>query len=76
MASVSVARQARPEAVLIVLFLIVALYVLFGGVGGSKSKGNDGSDGAESENLRSQNLEEGLESGKKRMKHSSPEREG
>lgn len=69
MAGVSVARQARPEAVLIALFLIIALYVLFGRVGRSRDKGSDGSDGAESENLRSRNLGEGLESQKKRMKH-------
>lgn len=73
MASDSVARQARPEAVLIVLFLIIALYVFFGRVGRSRGKG---SDGAESENLRSRNLEEGLESEKKRIKHSSSGRDG
>ncbi|KAL0240238.1 hypothetical protein I308_106787 [Cryptococcus tetragattii IND107] len=76
MPSVSETRQARPEAVLIVLFLIIALYVLFGRVGRSRDKGSDGSDGAESENLRSRNLEEGLESEKKRMKHSSSGKEG
>ncbi|WVO21807.1 uncharacterized protein IAS62_003120 [Cryptococcus decagattii] len=68
MAGVSVARHARVEAILIVLFLIIALYVPFGRVGRSRGKG---SDGAESENLRSRNLGEGLESEKKRMKHSS-----
>lgn len=76
MAGVSVARQARPEAVLIALFLIIALYVLFGRVGRLRDKGSDGSDGAESENLKSGNLGEGLESEKKRMKHSSSERDG
>lgn len=79
MANVSMARQARPEAIFVVLFLIIALYVLFGGSGrsSSKEKNGNGGDGAETGNHRSRDSEgEDLKSGKKRSKHSLSKREG
>lgn len=79
MASVYEARQARPEAIFVVLFLIVALYILVGGSRRSSGKGNDGNGGhgAESGNRRSRNSEgEDLERAGKGMKHPSSKREG